>query len=30
MMMAIGLFAVVIHDLWREPISSDALIHQEN
>jgi len=30
MMMAIGLFVVVIHDLWREPMSSDALIHQGN
>jgi len=30
MLMAIGLFVVVIHDLRREPMSSDALIHQEN
>ena len=30
MLMAIGLFVVVIHDLWREPMSSDALIHRGN
>jgi alpha-1,2-mannosyltransferase len=30
MMIAIGLFFLVVHDLWREPTSSDALIHQTN
>ena len=30
MMMAISLFVVVIHDLWCEPRSPDALIHQGN
>jgi hypothetical protein len=30
MMMAIGLFFLVVHDLWREPTRSDALIHHTN
>ena len=30
MMMAIGLFFLVVHDLWREPRSSGALILQTN